>query len=89
MTGSPRIIVINMFAGGEAIDLSAADDLILLDEPWTDDTLQQVENRVQNLAKQQQITIHRLRSEGTVEDSTAELTDDQRRQLNVRKARRD
>ena len=81
MNGSPRIIVINMFAGGEAIDLSAADDLILLDEPWTDDTLQQVENRVQNLAKQQQITIHRLRSEGTVEDSIAELTDEQRHQL--------
>jgi SNF2 family DNA or RNA helicase len=79
--GSPRIIVINLFAGGEAIDLSSADDLILLDEPWTDDPRQQVENRIQNLAKRQQVTIHRLRSSGTIEETVAAMTDEQRELL--------
>jgi SNF2 family DNA or RNA helicase len=81
LNGSPRIIVINLFAGGEAIDLSSADDLILLDEPWTDDPRQQVENRIQNLAKRQQVTIHRLRSSGTIEETVAAMTDEQRELL--------
>jgi SNF2 family DNA or RNA helicase len=81
LTGRPRIIIINLLAGGEAIDLSSADELILIDEPWVDDARQQVENRVQNLAKRNQVTIHRLRSEGTVEESIAAMTDEQRRIL--------
>lgn len=81
LNGKTRIIVINMFAGGEAIDLSSADDLIMLDEPWVDDARQQVENRIQNLAKRQAVTVHRLRSESTIDEDIAELTDEQRRQL--------
>jgi Zierdtviridae DNA helicase len=76
--GSARIIVINMFAGGEAIDLSAADEMIFVDEPWTDDIRQQAENRIQNLAKRQQLTVYRLRSEGTVEEWIASLNAEQR-----------
>jgi SNF2 family DNA or RNA helicase len=67
-----------MFAGGEAIDLSAADEMIFIDEPWTDDTRQQAENRIQSLAKRQQLTVYRLRSEGTIEGWIASLNDEQR-----------
>jgi SNF2 family DNA or RNA helicase len=77
-TGPTRIAVINVFAGGEAIDLSAADEMIFLDEPWTDDIIQQAENRIANLAKTQQLTVFKLRSENTVESWIAELTAEQR-----------
>ena len=79
--GHTRVIVINMFAGGEAIDLSAADELIALDDPWTDDTRQQYENRIVNLSKTNQLTIFHLRSEGTVESDIAEMNDEQRAAL--------
>lgn len=81
LNGSTRIIVINLFAGGEAIDLSSADDLILIDEPWTDDARQQVEKRIDNLAKRQQIYVHYIRSEGTIDQDIAEMDDEQRRAL--------
>jgi len=79
--GSTRVIVINMFAGGEAIDLSAADELVALDDPWNDDTRQQYENRIVNLSKTNQLTIFHLRSEGTVESDIAEMNDAQRAAL--------
>jgi len=76
-----RVAVINMYAGGEAIDLSAADEMIIVDEPWETTVIQQVENRIQNLAKSQQLTIYRLRAEGTVEEDIAGMTDAQREAL--------
>lgn len=79
--GTPRVAIINMFAGGEAIDLSAADEMIITDEPWQTSVIQQVENRIQNLAKQQQLTIYRLRGAGTIEQDIASMTDDQRSKL--------
>jgi hypothetical protein len=79
--GSAEVIIINMFAGGEAIDLSAADELVFLDEPWTDDTRQQAENRIVNLGKDHQLTVYRLRSEGTIEEDIADMDEEQRRQL--------
>jgi SNF2 family DNA or RNA helicase len=77
LNGKARIIVINTFAGGEAIDLSSADDLILVDEPWNTDAREQVMNRIQNLAKKNQVTIHHLRSEGTIDETIADMNDDQ------------
>lgn len=81
LTGSSRIAIINMFAGGEGIDLSSADELIFLDEPWTDDVRQQAESRITNLAKTSQLTVYHLRSEGTVEEWIASLNDEQRAEL--------
>jgi superfamily II DNA or RNA helicase len=80
-TGPTRIAVINMFAGGEAIDLSAADEMVFLDDPWTDDVVQQAENRILNLAKTSQLTVFHLRSENTLESWIAGLTAEQRKLL--------
>lgn len=68
-TGTPRVIVINMFAGGEAIDLSAANEIIFLDEPsGRDEAAQQAENRIRNLAKAGiPLMAWKLRSVGTVD----------------------
>ena len=81
MHGSPRVAIINMYAGGEAIDLSSADEMILLDEPWQGHILEQVENRIQNLAKHQQLTVYRLRASGTIEQDIAGMTNEQRAEL--------
>jgi SNF2 family DNA or RNA helicase len=78
---SIRVIVINLYAGGEAIDLSSADDLILVDEPWTDAPRQQVENRIQSLAKQQQVTVHYLRSENSIDQQMADMNEEQRKAI--------
>jgi SNF2-related domain/Helicase conserved C-terminal domain len=81
MYGSPRVAVINVFAGGEAIDLSSADEMIFIDEPWTDDKIFQAESRIQNLAKRHQLTIYRLRSAGTIDEIIAAMTAEQRQNL--------
>jgi Zierdtviridae DNA helicase len=79
--GTPRVAFINMFAGGEAIDLSAADEMIIVDEPWTANIIKQTENRIQSLAKRQKITVYRLRGAGTIDEDIAGLTDRQRERL--------
>lgn len=73
----PRVCIINMFAGGEAIDLSSADEIILTDEPWSAHIIEQTENRIQNLAKRQQLTVYRLRASGTIEQDIAGMTSEQ------------
>ena len=73
----PRVCIINMFAGGEAIDLSSADEMIITDEPWSAHIIEQTENRIQNLAKKQQLTVYRLRAAGTIEQDIATMTSEQ------------
>jgi SWI/SNF-related matrix-associated actin-dependent regulator of chromatin subfamily A member 5 len=75
------VAIINVFAGGEAIDLSSAEEIVFLDEPWTSDAITQAENRIQNLAKRTQLTVYRLRSAGTVDEWIANLTAEQRELL--------
>jgi SNF2 family DNA or RNA helicase len=72
---------INTKAGGEAITLDQADDMILLDLPWTDDEIRQVEDRCHRISRIHNVTVYRLQSRDTVEQRIAELTDQQRRDL--------
>lgn len=77
----PRVCIINMFAGGEAIDLSSADEMIICDEPWSAHIIEQTENRIMNLAKRNQLTVYRLRAAGTIEQDIAGMTSEQRAAL--------
>lgn len=70
--------LINMRAGGEAITLDQADDMVLLDLPWTDDEIRQVEDRIHRISRIHQVTIYRLQSYGTVDQMIGEMTDEQR-----------
>lgn len=72
---------INMHAGGEAITLDQADDMIILDNPWISDVLEQMENRLHRISRIHQVTVYRLQSLGTIEQGIAELTDQQRADL--------
>jgi SNF2 family DNA or RNA helicase len=76
-----RVIVLNSKAGGEAITLDRADDLIAVDLPWTSDEFVQLENRAHRVSRIHNVTVHRLASEGTIDQWLATLTDDQRAAL--------
>lgn len=73
--------LINMHAGGEAITLDQADDMIILDNPWISDVLEQMENRLHRISRIHQVTVYRLQSRDTIEQGIAELTDQQRADL--------
>ena len=69
--GGPRVFLLNTMAGGVALTLDAADDLVLLDETWIPDDQEQVEDRIHRVSRLHQVTIHYLRSVGTVEENIA------------------
>lgn len=73
-----RVAIINSRAGGEAITLDLADDVIAFDLPWTSDEWEQVENRAHRLSRIHQVTVWRLASIGTVDEWMAAMTDEQR-----------
>jgi SNF2 family DNA or RNA helicase len=72
---------INMRAGGEAITLDQADDMILLDLPWTDDEITQVEDRLHRISRIHNVTVYKLGSRDTVDERIAMLTEEQRADL--------
>lgn len=71
---NPHIMLLNTKAGGAAITLDSADEMVLLDETWTPDDQEQVEGRIDNRRPEERIVQRRyryLRSLGTVEESIA------------------
>jgi SNF2 family DNA or RNA helicase len=73
-----RVAVINSRAGGEAITLDRADDLVFVDMPWTGDEAEQVEARIHRVSRIHQVTVHRLASVGTIDEWMAGMNDEQR-----------
>jgi len=76
-----RIMILNSFAGGEAITLDRADDMIFMDLPWTSDQAKQVENRIHRLSRIHNVTVHRLLTPDTIEEKIHNMTEEQRRVL--------
>ncbi|QAY17417.1 DNA helicase [Gordonia phage IDyn] len=72
--GGPRVFLLNTAAGGVSLTLDAADDLVFLDETWIPDEQEQVEDRIHRVSRIHQVTIHYLRSLGTVEENIAFTT---------------
>ncbi len=73
-----RVVVINREAGGESITLDAADEMVVLDQPWISDKDEQLESRIHRVSRVHQVIIYRLVSIGTVDFWMASLTDEQR-----------
>lgn len=67
-----RVLLLTTTAGGVGLTLDAADDLILLDETWNPADQEQVEDRIHRLSNLHQVTIWRVRSKGTIEQSISE-----------------
>lgn len=69
-----RVFLLNTMAGGVAITLDAADDLVLLDETYIPDDQEQVEDRIHRVSRMHNVTIHYLKMLDTVEEEIAWLT---------------
>jgi SNF2 family DNA or RNA helicase len=66
-----RIMLINTAVAGVAIDLDAADDLVILDETYIPDDQEQLEDRAHRISRVHQLTIHKPRMLGTIEEEVA------------------
>jgi len=72
---SPKVFLINTTAGGVAITLDAADDVVFLDETYIPDDQEQVEDRCHRVSRpDHQVTVWYLRSLGTIEESICRIT---------------
>lgn len=65
-TDSPHVMFLNVKAGGVAITIDSADDMVMLDEADADAMIQ-VEDRIHRVSKPRPVRYHYLRSEGTVD----------------------
>lgn len=69
--GGPRVFILNTKAGGVSLTLDMADDVVILDETWNPDDQEQVEDRAHRASRMHSVTIHYVRSLGTVEEEIA------------------
>lgn len=78
---SPKVLLLNTKAGGTALTLDAADDVIIVDETFIPDDQLQVEDRAHRLSRiDHQVTIWYLRSLGTIEEGIGATTTERERQ---------
>lgn len=66
-----RVFLLNTMAGGVAVTLDMADDLVMLDESTVPDDAEQVEDRVHRASRMHNVTIHYLRTLGTQDEEIA------------------
>lgn len=70
----PQVFLLNTMAGGVALTLDRADDIVILDETFVPDDQEQVEDRVHRISRNHNVTVHYVRSLGTIEESIARKT---------------
>lgn len=75
-----RVFLLNTTAGGVAVTLDAAREMIILDEMWTPDDMEQVEDRIHrttsHATSDDPITIYYMSTIGTIDERIAEVVAD-------------
>lgn len=71
-----QLLMLNTKAGGVALTLDRADDIVILDETFIPDDQEQVEDRIHRVSRMHNVTVHYVRSLGTVEEKIARKTID-------------
>jgi SNF2 family DNA or RNA helicase len=66
-----RVLLLTTTAGGVSLTLDAADEMVILDETWNPDDQTQVEDRIHRLSRMHQVTIWKIFSRNTIEESIA------------------
>lgn len=69
-----QVMFVNTKAGGVALTLDRADELVILDETFIPDDQEQVEDRIHRTSRVHNVIIHYVRSLGSVEESIALTT---------------
>jgi len=70
------VLMLNTKAGGVALTLDRADDIVILDETFIPDDQTQVEDRIHRVSRMHNVTVHYVRSLGTIEEKIAKKTID-------------
>ena len=66
-----RVLLLSTKAGGVSLTLDAADEMVILDETWSTSDQEQVEDRIHRLSRLHQVTIWKVFSRNTIEESIA------------------
>ena len=71
--GEGDVFVISLKAGGQGINLTAADYVIHLDPWWNPAVEDQASDRVHRIGQERPVTIYRLVTQGTIEEKIVDL----------------
>ena len=71
--GELDVLVLSLKAGGTGLNLTAASNVVHYDRWWNPAVEDQATDRAYRIGQQQTVTVHRIITEGTVEDRVAEL----------------
>jgi SNF2 family DNA or RNA helicase len=72
------VLVLSLRAGGTGLNLTAASHVIHYDRWWNPAVEDQATDRAHRIGQDKPVTVHRLITEGTVEDRVAELLEQKR-----------
>lgn len=70
-----RILVMNTMAGGTAITLDLADDVIFLDETWVPDDQEQAADRAHRASRIHQVTVTHIRTKDSIEQKIEDVVE--------------
>ncbi|KAI9683443.1 MAG: hypothetical protein M1829_005515 [Trizodia sp. TS-e1964] len=84
-----RIFLLSTRAGGQGINLTAADTVILFDSDWNPQQDLQAQDRAHRIGQTQPVIVYRLATKGTVEQDLLEKADAKRKleKLVIRKGK--
>ncbi|KAG5293001.1 lymphocyte-specific helicase [Histoplasma ohiense] len=74
-----RIFLLSTRAGGQGINLTAADTVILFDSDWNPQQDLQAQDRAHRIGQTKPVIVYRLATRGTVEQTLLEKADSKRR----------
>ncbi|KGO75223.1 Helicase, C-terminal [Penicillium italicum] len=76
---SHRLFLLSTRAGGQGINLTAADTVIIFDSDWNPQQDLQAQDRAHRIGQTKPVIIYRLATKGTVEQTLLEKADSKRR----------
>ena len=76
--GEMPVLILSLRAGGTGLNLTAANHVVHYDRWWNPAVEDQATDRAHRIGQTGQVTVHRLITEGTVEDRVAELLEQKR-----------
>jgi ATP-dependent DNA helicase len=74
-----KLFLLSTRAGGQGINLTAADTVILFDSDWNPQQDLQAQDRVHRIGQTRPVIVYRLATKGTVEQTLLEKADSKRR----------
>ena len=74
-TGSPKVLLLSLKAGGVGLNLTAANHLLLLDPAWNPASEWQCFDRIHRLGQKKEVTIYKYITKDSIEEKMLEIQD--------------